>query len=415
MWIQVFRALKLKPLLELRSRRNFLVLLFRRVYTGFFNSLPQQYTSLYVVSIGFSIVDLGVMRSFASLASSIVNPIVGFIADIKGRKKAFTIVLLVEMLGALFYFIACDWNTLALAVVFSFTSMLAATNIENIFIADIIRRRTRATGFSIMNFLSRVSVTISPLIAAYIVDTFGGIGAEGIRPLFLIQVVGLSLCAIPAFLLLEETLNRKTIESFSQVVDDVKEIVYELKEHYWLRLWILVEVFGGYVWATTMPYLMIYAVDIKGADAWILGYMGASFNIASLAATIPWGRIGDKIGRVKTILLARPLFYLSTLIFLYAPDASWLILALMLRGLFFASNSLFQALVNELVPRNLRGRWSGIRALISQSTRIPAPLVGSYLWTMFAPETPFLAAIVIDALIRVPLVASLPETLRQTG
>ncbi|MCD6369525.1 MAG: MFS transporter, partial [Thermoproteales archaeon] len=304
--------MKLKPLLELRSRRNFLVLLFRRVYTGFFNSLPQQYTSLYVVSIGFSIVDLGVMRSFASLASSIVNPIVGFIADIKGRKKAFTIVLLVEMLGALFYFIACDWNTLALAVVFSFTSMLAATNIENIFIADIIRRRTRATGFSIMNFLSRVSVTISPLIAAYIVDTFGGIGAEGIRPLFLIQVVGLSLCAIPAFLLLEETLSRKTVESFSQVVDDVKEIVYELKEHYWLRLWILVEVFGGYVWATTMPYLMIYAVDIKGADAWILGYMGASFNIASLAATIPWGRIGDKIGRVKTILLARPLFYLST-------------------------------------------------------------------------------------------------------
>ncbi|MCD6369159.1 MAG: hypothetical protein J7L38_05095, partial [Thermoproteales archaeon] len=104
-----------------------------------------------------------------------------------------------------------------------------------------------------------------------------------------------------------------------------------------------------------------------------------------------------------------------TLIFLYAPDASWLILAWMLRGLFFASNSLFQALVNELVPRNLRGRWSGIRALISQSTRIPAPLVGSYLWTMFAPETPFLVAIVIDALIRVPLVASLPETLRQTG
>jgi len=156
---------------------------------------------------------------------------------------------------------------------------------------------------------------------------------------------------------------------------------------------------------------MIYAVKVKGADEFVLGFMGLAMNLGSFIASPLLGKLADKIGRVKTILLVRPLYYLSVILFLASPSSTHLILAWFIRGLWFASVAPFQTLAVELVPYDYRGRWNGIKALIVLPLRSPSSLLGGLLYSKVSPEAPFITAALIDLFFRVPLIYSTPETL----
>ncbi|RLE97719.1 MAG: hypothetical protein DRJ96_03045, partial [Thermoprotei archaeon] len=193
----------------------------------------------------------------------------------------------------------------------------------------------------------------------------------------------------------------------------VSESIHLLRLNPWLWRWVLVEALGGYVFSLTMPFQMIYAVRVKGADEFTLGYMGLALNLGSIISSPLAGKLADRIGRVRTILLLRPLYYASVLTLILAPSPAYLVLAFLIRGLFFASGAVFQTLALELVTYEYRGRWSAVRSLISMISRSPAPFIGGILYTSVAPEAPFLVSILVDLALRVPLIYSTPETLNR--
>ena len=88
---------------------------------------------------------------------------------------------------------------------------------------------------------------------------------------------------------------------------------------------------------------------------------------------------------------------------------------LIISGLFFGFNSISMAIASamtaEIMPREQMGRWIGLVSLIRGLISIPAPLLGGLIWDHIGPEYVFVAAIIIDLLIRLPLLASIRETL----
>lgn len=66
----------------------------------------------------------------------------------------------------------------------------------------------------------------------------------------------------------------------------------------------------------------------------------------------------------------------------------------------------------ELVPPAYRGRWTGVTSLLQNLTRIPAMLIGGYLYQNVDPNLVFIIPTIIDLLIRMPILSTVPETLR---
>lgn len=258
--------------------------------------------------------------------------------------------------------------------------------------------------------MSTLSASFSPIVAALIINRCGGLNVQGIKPVFYTQLIGLLFAMVIASLFIKDIVASKEIMKYSDTIRDSLDM---LKGRKWLQRWVMIEVLGGYVFSSTMPYQMIYAVTVKGADEFILGYMGTAFNLATIMVSPLIGKMADKYGRVKTLLLFRPFFYVSMVIFLLTPSPFFLIVAWIFRGIFYASSSVFQTIVMELVPGEYRGRWLGIKNLISLLGRSPAPVIGGYLYNYYFPELPFIIALFIDLFIRTPLISTIPETLNR--
>ena len=69
----------------------------------------------------------------------------------------------------------------------------------------------------------------------------------------------------------------------------------------------------------------------------------------------------------------------------------------------------------EMVPREYRGRWTGFNSLFQNLIRVPAMLLGGYLYENVNPVLVFIIPIIVDALVRMPILATVPETLKEQG
>ena len=88
---------------------------------------------------------------------------------------------------------------------------------------------------------------------------------------------------------------------------------------------------------------------------------------------------------------------------------------LVLSGIFFGFASINMAIASamtaEIMPKGQMGRWIGIVSLIRGLFSIPAPILGGLIWDHVGPQYVFMAAIAIDLFLRLPLLASVRETL----
>lgn len=389
------------------AKRAYRALVARRALSSFFNGLTQQYVSVYMVELGLSEGDVGAINSSSTVAAALPSTLMSLVADLRSRRAAYLLGISLEALAALAFFVDGNAYWLLMGSALGVVSFFGLRGVENILIADTVAGARRAFAVGLANTLSLLSSTVAPLAAAYIIASMGGLSAEAIRSLFLIQFAGLTLASLPAVLMVRDL--RSVGEASLRSV--LSESIQLLKLNPWLWRWVLIEALGGYVFSLTMPFQTIYAVRVKGADEFVLGYMGLALNLGSMVSSPLAGKLADRIGRVKTILLLRPFYCASVLLLVLAPSPAYLVLAFLVRGLFFASGAVFQTLALELVTYEYRGRWSAIRSLISMVSRSPAPLVGGLLYTSVAPEAPFLLSIVVDLALRVPLVYRIPETL----
>jgi len=65
------------------------------------------------------------------------------------------------------------------------------------------------------------------------------------------------------------------------------------------------------------------------------------------------------------------------------------------------------------VPTKYRGRWTGFTSLFQNLLRVPSMLLGGYIYENINPALVFLIPVAIDALVRMPILAAVPETLKR--
>ena len=397
-----------------RQGRNFPVLLARKLGYNLLGRLSFQYTSLYAVALGADMIAVGTLNSIGSAVSSILSLPVGRLVDRYSLRKMMLFAMIIEILVPVAYVLAWNWVLLIPALIFfqmtGFRSL--AVTIENVYIASSLRDEDRASGFGVATVISTIGGTLAPLIAAYLVVKFGGINIDGIRPLFLIQIAGLVPFAAAIYLRLTEVGNAsgKIRNGLGNFVKDFSELFENAKG---LKRFIFMECLGDFAMGAVFPFAMIYAVEVKGATPFIIGYMGMAATLSNMIFAIPIGRLADKIGRKRTLYLMRPIMYASYLLIAFAPNAYWLILAWAFLG-FPWEWIIWSAMSMEIVDESKRGRWGGMLMMFGSLVSIPAPIIGGILYQAINPVALFLLPIATDLFLRLPALVTSPETLKRS-
>lgn len=156
-----------------------------------------------------------------------------------------------------------------------------------------------------------------------------------------------------------------------------------------------------------------YAFEVKGASQFIIGGIATAMILTEAVFSTPFGRLADKIGRKKTFYLLTPLFCMSNILFIFAPSPVYLILAGLLLGFRMIAGFAYGSMTPELVPMDCIGRWRGMIGLFTGLAAIPAPIIGGLIWEHLGPEWVFIIPTLIDLFIRLPLLSTVPETLKK--
>jgi MFS family permease len=139
--------------------------------------------------------------------------------------------------------------------------------------------------------------------------------------------------------------------------------------------------------------------------------MASATVVAQLVFGVPVGRLADRIGRKRIIYSLTPLWYASNLFLAFSPSPITLVLSAVLLAFYSISSGAANAMTLELLPLEQQGKWGGLLGFFTGLATIPAPIIGGLVWRELGPMYVFVIPIVLDLFFRVPLLATVPETL----
>jgi len=382
-------------------------------------SLASQYNQLYAEGLGAGYVEIGALNSIGAAITSIVSVPLGWAVERYGVKMVILLGLACSILSASIYALAGGWWILIPAIILSSISMRIINPLTDVIFISCTRSDRSGTVMGLSRVVWGILNVFAPMTAAMIVTNFGGINARGIRPLYIIQI----LLAAFVFLFLASKLQPLPAHAdrdgdrlgsgVSGMVQDFREL---FKGEEGLKRWMVLRLIRQFGMSIAMPFTALWMVNSKGADPYILGVMGSAAAMVSTLLQIPAGRLADRIGRKKVFFLLRPLTYLGTILMILAPRPEYLVLVGLLGavgmrgGAGGVSFTPFITMHWEMVPGEKRGRWFGVEGLIGIAT-IPATILGGVLWQYGFMREVLLIPIVLEVLVVIPLLMTIPDTL----
>jgi MFS family permease len=385
--------------------------------------LTMQYTQLYATDLGADALDIGLLNSITAAVSSIVSVPLGWVTEKYTVRKVLLLGLACAAMSAAISALAGNWLMLIPAFI------IGARLVRIMPLADIIfitatQSQHRATVMGLSRVAWGTLNLFAPMAAALIVANSGGISAQGIRPLYYIQLV-LTLLVL-LFLArklqpLPSHVDRETGRPGLKGATFIQDFRELFKGEKWLKRWMALRVIQQFGTSLAAPFVALWMVNVKGATPHILGMMGTASVITSLALQVPVGRLADRIGRKRAFLLLRPVAYLGTLLLILVPRPEYLILVGLLGaaaaggggaggGIGGVSFTPFITMFWEMVSDEKRGRWFGIEGLMGLST-IPASILGGVLWQQGLMAEVMLLPVIIEVLLVIPILTTVPDTL----
>ncbi|MGZ9587171.1 MFS transporter [Paenibacillus marinisediminis] len=156
-----------------------------------------------------------------------------------------------------------------------------------------------------------------------------------------------------------------------------------------------------------------YFTETYQMSSTMVGILFGSYAAGLFLTTPLFGRVTDKIGRRKTIVLGLLFMVGATLFFVFSTNTITLVIARLLQGVAAAASwTAALALLADLFPGPLRGTVMGIAMTgISSGSLLGAP-IGGWLFEIGNHHTPFWFAAAITAVILILTLLFLREPAR---
>jgi len=393
-----------------RQQRDWKVTVVRTSLDRFAYQIIFPYLSLYIVALGATATELGLVNSFGMIAAGIMSPLTGWFIDRSGPKKIYLVGIGFLALSYLTYAIAQSWLITVMAMVAYWLGFSVSTHSCATICGNCLANEDRATGMTICETVAAGLLGMAgPMLGAWLVTFFGGVNVAGIRPLFFVSTLVTGVAFVVIWTQLSSKAERPRSKTRPRIFRDLHQV---LKEGQHLNRWLSISILNALPMAMVFPFSQVFAHEIKGADPFILGAMVTGSALASIVFAIPLGRLADRVGRKRILYLTMPLFWLSNLMLIGSTAPAFLLIAGTLQGFYYIGVPIAAAMERELVPPEHMGRWLGIVRFSRMLLNALFAVLSGIIWDKIGPQYVFLAFIGMDLLVRTPLLIGMPETLR---
>ncbi len=354
-------------------------------------AISYTYYPKYIEGLGGNPYIVGLIGSASYATLALVQIPGGYIADRHGRKT-----LIVTMTFALsttyfLYAIAPNWQFFMVAAILQ-NLFLVYQPAHQALVADSTPPQKRGLGFSIINFLHYISVP-SPIIAGVLAVQFGLV--LGMRFAYLIVTVAFIAAGILRTRLKETLTNTTEGNSLTETVKNIPNSIVESIKTLKSSSHPILFLFAGFAiyhfaWFSCSSYLIFYATDIVKITEIEWAALMSGFSVVSIFAALPCGKIIDRFGRKKPLMIAWLLFTPALIGFAYGNAVILSLCFLFLGVALILANTAYPALMADLVARDKRGKIIGSTHFFFYVLTALGQFAGGYLYQYLSPALPFL-------------------------
>ena len=360
------------------------------------------YWFIFMDRLGASSIEIGLIRSISSAVNLFLALPFGWLTDRTEKMKRLYLVGRAAFIPvALMRFLATTWPFCALISVWETISMRITDPVSQIISIDSLNNEDRTTGLSLHRTITSIAGIVAPLISAFVIAYFGGLGsADSIRPVFFIQFV----LGIITFMLVVTKMQDVNFKRGKRDASFLGHFFSVFKEMPVLKLLLLRRCVMTFILQLRMPFNGLYMVDVKGADEFIIGLRGTASTTLIVVLSMLIGQLAERYGRRRTAYYGRVFGWLSYLVTIFTPltHPEYLILAGLLEGLRMVMFIGWQAFDQELIPLEGRGRYTGVSMLANGVAGVIAPILGGVIWNI-NPDYIWWISLFGDAFIVLPL------------
>lgn len=373
------------------------------------------YLSLFIILLGANKTQLGLVTSAGLICAALLAPLLGQHIDRHGPKRMYLFGIFILLGGYLAFCGAKTWQIAALGMfLHQMGQTLSGQSCANI-CGNCLANCDRAKGMLVCETLAAgVLGMVGPMIAGwFLVNVMQVTGTPTdpaqIRLLFVFPLIFTALSLLLVIFKLEN------VKAIGGVVREkrsaIKDAVEMVKADKNCLKWILMVGVGRMPQAMIIPYLQLYAAEIKGASVETLAAMTTATALTSVVFGYIYGVLSDRFGRKITFGSTLALYIVGLILLIVSSNPVVLVIVGALAGFQEIGQVITGSMQHELVPAWARGRWSGVNSFVGSMVSAAIAAVAGMIYDGIGAHWLFIIYIAAEILIRVPLLISLPETL----
>ncbi len=374
------------------------------------------YLSLYIILMGATKAQIGYVTSLGMIVSALMAPYLGQHIDRHGPKKMYIFGIAVLLGGYIALWGAPVWQVAALGMfLHTMGSTLGGQSCSNI-CGNCLASCDRAKGMLVCEtFAAGALGMIGPAFAGWFLVNIMNVpkgtsptDPNSIKPLFLFCIVLtiLSLALVVFKLDVSHLGGAKRVKR-----NAFKDAVAMMKADKNCLKWIIMTGVNRMPTAMIIPYLQLYAAEVKGADTATLAAMTTCTALTALSCGYFIGIRADKFGRKIVLGSTIGLYVAGLALLMFTNSTAMLYLVGILAGFQEISMVVSGSVQHELVPGWARGRWAGANSLVGSLIAAAVAAAAGIIYDTIGPQWLFIIYIAAELVVRLPLLITLPETL----
>ncbi|MBU0700314.1 MFS transporter [bacterium] len=343
---------------------------------------------LFVTSLGANMAILGFIDGLGDAIVSISQAASGYISDKTRKRKVFIwIGYLLGSLSRVGYALSSVWQQIIPLRILDRAGKMRGAPRDAI-MADISTKENRGRNFGFLRTMDNLGAVCGILICIL----FSGL--LGYRNLFLIAAIPSVLSALLIFFLIKEKKPPDTKIYKGLTFSDLDKN---------FKLFLCLSSFFA-LGSFSYSFLLIYAKEF-GFQIAFVPVLYLVFTAVASISSLPFGKLSDRIGRKKVLMLSYILWGLTAASFIFIHSYLAIILAFVLYGLHKgAIETVQKAFVSELAPMEYRASSLGGFQMVVGLCALPASLIAGLLWDKMGIFVPFYFSLGLTILATIMLI-----------